>query len=333
MKKYTIKNKYLNDDILILTLKPKSASDQIRYQAGQYATIGFWGENGRRSPMRSFSIVSSPYTTTELQFAIRISGEYTKALAKQDIGNEIFIRGPFGEFMIDSRYDRNIVMLAGGIGITPNLSIIRAAAETKLSTPITLLYSVKNGYNVPFYDELRELEIKNPKFKMLLFVTNQTAVPNGARILGGPITAERLNQLVAGRYGGITYFICGPKPFMEGIENILITNSVEVTSIISESFTQNKQVYIGDGYNLKKIIYGLSFATMLVGFFGIMLMDLILYVPRVEQSMTTVSSATNPSVSSKSTSYGGSTNLTNANSSSITSSTSNNYQPPVTSIS
>lgn len=290
MKHYSIKNKQIVNEFLLLTLQPKRKRDIINYQAGQYATLGFMAKNGRPSPMRSFSIVSSPHSSNNLEFAIKIVGDFTQALAEQQIGDQIFLLGPFGEFVLDSRYDRNVILLAGGIGITPIISIIRAATDSNLSIPMTLLYSCRNLDNALFYDELRELEKINPRFRMLLFLTDKQQTVRERGILSGKISESRIDQLVGGRYKRLTFFLCGSINFMDGLETILNKHQVEKDQIVSESFSAISKVTLGDGYSIQKLTYSLTLAVMVVGFLGIAVMDLFEYIPRYNQSIALVSS-------------------------------------------
>lgn len=347
MKNYVLQDIQKDNGILYLTLAPKKQGANIRFEPGQYATIGFRGPNGRLSPMRCFSITSSS-DSGNLQFATRLGGDFTHALADLTAGDEMYVQGPFGEFIINPTYDRNVVLIAGGIGITPFMSMIRSATKAQSSLPITLLYSCRSGQGIPFHDELREMEKRNPKLRVVVFVTDQTNVPEIPRMLSGRMTENHIGQVVGGSYTGSTYFVCGPKGFTESTESMLLAKGVRDDRIVTESFTQASKVTLG-GYNLRKATYAFASALLVAGIFSIAFLDLSRYLPRhtvsanAAQSSQTVnnnsstagtpSAQTNqPTDSTTVTPSSNSTNNSTSNNSS-TNSRSSNYQQPVTSVS
>jgi len=171
MAKYIVKDKArAGRNVLLLSLQPEQSHDAITYNAGQYVSIGF-KRGGRRTPMRSFSVVSSPKDTSTLQVAMRVQGNFTGVASQVEVGDAAYVQGPFGNFIINPDYDENIIMMAGGIGITPFISMLRYATEASLPVNITLLYSCRSQDDIPFYDELLQLQRRNPNLRILFFVT------------------------------------------------------------------------------------------------------------------------------------------------------------------
>ena len=210
MYKYEVlETKLVSPTVLLLTIKPKKGNN-IKYYPGQYVAISF-RRFGRPTPMRCFSIVSSPTNHETVQFAIRIQGDFTNAVRELQRGDKIDMIGPFGEFVIDDEIDKNVILLAGGIGITPFISMVRFATTTRLKIPITLLFSCQNQNDVPFYDELIELEDQNPNFKVAFFITDgQTDKLTKGRVFKSRIDEKILNQVTNNLYNSYTHFICGP---------------------------------------------------------------------------------------------------------------------------
>src|SRR5579864_688597 len=107
MKVYKVKHKqFLGSHTLLLTLEPRRQKDILRFYPGQYAAIGF--KTGRPTPMRCFSIVSSPNNSNELQFAMRVQGNFTQTASNLEVGDEALVHGPFGSFVIDPEIDQNV---------------------------------------------------------------------------------------------------------------------------------------------------------------------------------------------------------------------------------
>lgn len=284
----------LTSDILKLSLKPKRPKDRLWFYPGQYAAIGF-KKSTRPSPMRCFSIVSSPNSDL-LEFSMRISGDYTQALAELEQGDEVFVRGPYGSFVIDENIDRNVIMLAGGIGITPFMSMIRHASISDRPTPLTLLYSNSSQNNIPFYDELLSLEKNNPRFRCAFFITGtEPDRLTSARVLKGRINQTRLKNLTKGRTSEFTYFICGPKKFTTQMKKDLISIGAPVDKIISEEFSVTTKL-AGKGSAINRWTYGLAGASIIAATLFVMGIDLIRSVPVIlsyenKRQLTTQSQA------------------------------------------
>ena len=114
MSRYIIQDKQrTGSNVLQLTMRVADGAEPFQYTAGQYVSLGF-KKFGRRTPMRSFSLISSPYNTETLQVAMRIAGNFTQAAARVPVGAPVYVLGPFGDFTINPQYDRNVVMIAGG---------------------------------------------------------------------------------------------------------------------------------------------------------------------------------------------------------------------------
>jgi ferredoxin-NADP reductase len=314
MKNYRVSDISRTTSHLALTLSPHYDEDRIEHWAGQYAAISF-KNNGRRSPVRCFSIVSSP-TSRNLQFAMRISGKFTNKLAGLQIGDDIYVQGPFGDFVLDPA-DQAIVMLAAGIGITPFMSMLRYAADTKSKLPITLVYANSTEDDIPFYDELRSLQAQNYNIRVIFAVSNGANDP-GRSIYGGRIDENLIRRVVGGRFKPYTFFLCGPPNFTKDMHIILQNNGVHSDSIITESFTQS----YGVNWNVNKlsiphVTYALTGLTFLAGFAAIMAIDLILYVPKVSANSGSTSTNSSAAITPSS-------NSSNGNSSTPTSSSANN---------
>ena len=298
MHRFIIKNTQLiSPETLLLTLQPKRKKDKLDFYPGQYAAIGF-KKHGRPSPMRCFSIVSSPNNPHELQFSMRVRGDFTSAIAELDIGSKVFVRGPFGDFVVDKEYDRNIILLAGGIGITPFMSMIRYATESKASTPITLLYGCRSQHNIPFYKELVSLEKQNPHFRVAFFITSgEIDKLQGSRAVRGRIGEARMNEVTGGRYNSFTYFLCGPKDFMKSIKGTLRTHNTDPSLIVTEEFTPTTQLSssIAPKDSASRWTYAFSGASLALGIVFIMSIDLLRAVPKIANAQTAQTTSTTQS--------------------------------------
>ncbi len=285
------KTYFLKDSLLIgkrtllITLKPKTPEDELDFLAGQYASINFI-HNFRPSPARCFSIVSSPYEKAELQFAIRIGGDFTKKLKRLPIDTKFQINGPYGDFVIDENLDKHAIFLAAGIGVTPFISMIKYLSDVKSKITITLFYSNTTQDNIPFYDELMRLTSINPNFKVIFFVSNGPMDPaKKGFFIANYIEIEHIKRIVKRRANSFTYFICGPTKFINDLNHDLININVKPEKIIIEQFTSSNQISsISNLPNkkLEKSIYILLGATMIFGIIFIAAIDNLWAIPQVQ---------------------------------------------------
>ncbi|PIZ62717.1 hypothetical protein COY17_01910 [Candidatus Saccharibacteria bacterium CG_4_10_14_0_2_um_filter_52_9] len=289
-------NQQLTPTTLLVTLKNTEPSRPFDFQPGQYAAISFFRRR-RPTAARCFSIVSSPTNPDILQFSMRTKGRFTRALAGAQPGDVVKVRGPFGGFVFDPASEPEVVLLAGGIGITPFMSMIRYAAATRLANRVTLLFSCASQDDVPFGDELRELERQNSNFRAV-FVISQEPVDKlaGERVASGRINADIIAKASAGLVRRPTYFICGPQPFMRAMNKLLHAQGVDGHRVMTEAFSQGPNHQTGKIRSWPFNIYFLGAASLAIGSFVVMVADLLKTLPATSASATnnvTASSLTN----------------------------------------
>jgi len=276
-------NEQITPSTLLLTLKKKPSLQPFLFQPGQYAAISF-KRYGRPTAARCFSIVSSPTDQDVLQFSMRTKGRYTKALTTLHEGDKVKIRGAFGGFVFDADRDTDTVLFAGGIGITPFMSMIRYAAEIHLTSPIVLVFSCQNQDDVPFADELKILEARNPHFQTV-FVIGQgpTDKFTGYNIKTGRITPELIDYVSAGSYKSKSFFICGPPPFMNAINKALKDKKTPAGNIMTEAFSQGPNRQTGKIRSWPFNMYALGAVGVVLGSFVVMVSDLLDILPPFSQ--------------------------------------------------
>jgi ferredoxin-NADP reductase len=293
--------KNLGQDTLLLSLRPKDPSARLSFEPGQYAAVGF-RRHGRRTPMRCFSIANAPNSDV-LQFGVRLGGVFTRTIARLKPGDRAYVQGPFGEFVADPEYDKQIIMMAGGIGVTPFLSIIRAATEAHWQTKMTLLYSSRTQKDIPFFDELLELEKQNPYLRVIFYVTDKTITKTKTdRIAPGRIKGEHIDMLTSQRYEKFSYFICGPRTFMHGMKEILAARAVHPENVMTEEFGQASLLASVNGRrSISFLTYGWAAAAIVLGTFLVMAVDLYHAVPilSADESTTTPNKSSTAASSSK----------------------------------
>ena len=249
----------LTPTTILLTLSLSHPQLQFQFEPGQYVGISY-KEHIFPSPVRCFSIVSTPNPESTLQLGIRLGGAYTHKLASLAPGTQCTIYGPFGEFVLPKQNLGPIILLAGGIGITPLLSILRSATKQQLNHPIHLLYSNRSQTDIPFLPEIKQLASINPHLHYQIHLSEESAPstlePN---MTLGKIDKTILKELPLEGH----FLICGPPPFMTAMVNTLLDLKVNPERIITEAFGQQANPIIPQSDWMPALLYW-SVATALV---------------------------------------------------------------------
>ena len=149
----------LGDDVAILGV---TTDKPFRFEAGQYATLGLPGPDGRlvRRPM---SIASPPNGDAPYQFLVRhvAGGTFTSLLWDRRVGDAVSLVGPKGGFLL--RDDgRTAVFVASGTGLAPFRSMVEALRLAHIPRRVVLLHGVRRASDLAWRDEFIALETSGP---------------------------------------------------------------------------------------------------------------------------------------------------------------------------
>lgn len=281
MYDYTvIENQQLTPSTILVTLKRDADSRLFAFQSGQYAALSLTTKRGRPTPARCFSIVSSPTEPDILQFSTRPRGHFTKAMSRLTSGRPVRVMGPFGHFVVDAERDDQLVFIAGGIGITPFISMIRFATVTAKNQKITLIYSNQSQTDVPFAEELQQLEKENPNFTVIFVIGSGPTTSFHSRFVPrGRITPEVLEAAVFGIFDNKSYFICGPAPFMNAMVKTLLAKGAKADRVATEAFSQGSKQKTDKLRIFPLNIYIVGSLGVIMSSFIVMILDLLKTLP------------------------------------------------------
>jgi predicted ferric reductase len=195
-----------HDTFSILFKKPKG----FEFNAGQFCFLRIEGKGlHARHP---FTISSAPHEDL-VRFTIKDSGRFTKYLWTCDVGDELIVEGPFGVFTPSD--DEPLVCIAGGVGITPFMSIVKQRAQQKSTQPVHLIYASKTVQDMIFFNELEQLTQHMP-LKITYILSEETTVPSPYR--SGRIDTRLLNEHLN---PDAAYYICGPQSLRTSVMTAL----------------------------------------------------------------------------------------------------------------
>ncbi|MEV7794283.1 ferredoxin--NADP reductase [Streptomyces sp. NPDC087512] len=205
---------------------PQDGAGRFAYRPGQFLTLKLPGADGRAAA-RCYSLASSPHTGEPLKVTVkRVAGGYGSNWVCDRVaaGDELEVLPPAGTFT-PSDLDADLLLVAGGSGITPVLSIAKSALVAGRGG-VTLLYANRDEGSVIFRDELRRLTEAHP---------DRLLVIHWLESLQGLPVADRLAGALA-PYAGRETFVCGPGPMMDAAEQALRTLGVPGERIHRERF-------------------------------------------------------------------------------------------------
>jgi predicted ferric reductase len=203
-------------DARTLVMRP-DGHPGFRFTPGQFGWLTLWA-----SPFKitghPFSFSSSAAVTDgRVEMTIRNLGDFTSRIAEVPVGQRVYLDGPYGAFTIDRNPADMHVLIAGGVGITPMMSMLRTLADRGDKRPVILLYGNKDWDSIIFRDELESLKARLD-LKVVHVLPNPPAGWAGEK---GYIDAEMFKRHLPPPYADHEYFICGPDVMMDAIEKAL----------------------------------------------------------------------------------------------------------------
>jgi predicted ferric reductase len=218
-------------DTTTLVMQPDGHTG-FRFRPGQFGWLTMWG-----SPFQitghPFSFSSSAAVTDgRVEMSIRHLGDFTSEIHKVPVGQRVYLDGPYGAFTIGNPADMH-ALIAGGIGVTPMMSMIRTLADRGDERPVILFYGSRNWESITFREELEALKARL-NLTIVHVLANPPADWTGER---GFITAEMFKRHLPPPYADHEYFICGPDVMMDAIEKALGEQNVPLTKYHSERYS------------------------------------------------------------------------------------------------
>lgn len=235
MRKYKVKilDRRLiaqNTVVLVLT-KPKG----FNFLSGQYLDLIIprkpdleYYETGR-----TFTIASSPQEgNLVVIYRDRDSG-FKNTIRELKVGSDLFIEGPFGRFVIGS--ESVSVMLAGGVGVAPFLSMIKDQLFKKSARKIMLFYSNHSKDEAAFLAELQSLADDNPQFTLVPTLTQKNLIDTGWPGEYGYISSVMIKKYLF-EFSSAVFYICGTPDMVFDLRIMISQLGIKSANIRTESF-------------------------------------------------------------------------------------------------
>lgn len=211
-------------DVHTVDLQP--VDEDIDHEPGQFAFVTFHSDQVPAEE-HHFTISSAP-ERDGFTYTIKAVGDFTGQIGELEEGDTAVVEGPYGAFTLDPDADR-VVMVAGGIGITPFMSMLRHMDRTGDAVETHLFYGNQTVDDIVFKDELAELDDAHD----WLTVTHVLSDEDVDGYEHGYIDASILTDLP----GDAAYYVCGPPPMMDAVTDTLTDLGVDSSQIRTERFS------------------------------------------------------------------------------------------------
>ena len=209
------------------------------YQPGQFINIQLMIDGKRVN--RSYTLASSPTRSDACELTIKRepSGLASRYIHERlRVGDVLPVSGPSGKFVFTGDDASGVVLIAGGVGITPVMAILRYLTDRAWKGAICFLIVAKTEQDLIFHDELRWLQSRHPNLHVCITLTRTEpqSMWTGNR---GRATAELMTRVIP-NLTQLPVYLCGPNEMMDATTELLITLGVPSSRIHTEAFAGKK---------------------------------------------------------------------------------------------
>jgi predicted ferric reductase len=204
------------------------------FQPGQFAWI-----NLGRSPFHreqhpiSFSSSGDVASGGEIAFTIRDLGDWSgQVVPALRPGDRAWIDGPYGALSIDRAEGPGFALVAGGVGITPMVSMLETMAAREDLRPVVLFYGVRSEQDLTLR---QQIEAVAPRLRLKKVYVLENA-PEGWTGETGYITVDVLRRHLPPNHGRFQFFVCGPPVLMDAMERVIPSIGIPAERIHAERF-------------------------------------------------------------------------------------------------
>jgi ferredoxin-NADP reductase len=208
------------------------------FQAGQHVDVRLTAPDGYRA-MRSYSIASAPQAAATIELAVERldSGEVSTFLHDVvGVGDSIELRGPLGGYFLwPESDDGSLLLVGGGSGVVPLVSMIRHRRSIDDRRAVLLLYSVRGSNDLLYGDELLDLDRRRDGFTLVIVLTREQPTRPGD--YGRRVDAAMMADVIARlQTAPKTVFVCGSNQFVNAAADGAVAAGIPAADIRTERY-------------------------------------------------------------------------------------------------
>ncbi|MDO5457119.1 MAG: FAD-binding oxidoreductase [Atopococcus tabaci] len=229
-----IANEMPTPDVHALQLKA-TKSDVMNYQPGQFGFFRFI-DSDLPNEAHPFSFSSAlDHESDIIEIMVKESGDWTSSLDIVKEGDQVTIEGPYGNFYPKEKEnsDTPMILLSGGIGFTPSLSVLRHEMANNSDRRIAFLWGLHGEEDMIYTEELKRMADENKNFTFHLIFSGEEieGYPHG-HVDDTFIREEGLEEF----YKTASWHVCGPPPMLEASKSLLAEQKVSKDQQYIEEF-------------------------------------------------------------------------------------------------
>ena len=248
-RKFTVARKVLEcEDTYSFYLKPHNGRPLPSFKPGQYLTFEMHPPQAAKPLIRCYSLSDGAISTDHYRVTIKralgpsgdtaappgiVSGYFSDHVQEGDI---LDVKAPGGRFFLDVDTDRPVVLISGGIGITPMLAMARQLTHIGDKREIYFFFGCRNSADHMFRDEVLELQENNPNFRLHICYSrpNETDLEGEHYNHQSRVTIDLMKGVLPS--SNYEYYLCGPGPFMDTLVQGLYDWGVPKKDVRFEAF-------------------------------------------------------------------------------------------------
>lgn len=220
-------------------MEPNLGPIPFTFLPGQYATLT--SEINGEKVRRSYTISSSPTQRDYIELAVKREqyGRESRHLHDHTTpGDLLEVTAPAGKFFFTGKEANGIVLIAGGVGITPMMSVLRYLTDRSYPKDVHLLYAVNSPADIIFREECDYLARRHPNVSVDIIVLKTDGTPWAGPV--GLITSDFIMKKVPDIVQHQMIHLCGPPLMMDAVKSALLELRVPPEYVMTENFAPPK---------------------------------------------------------------------------------------------
>lgn len=226
-----VTNRVLADRTHEVVIEPERGAP-LAFVPGQFVWLNL-GHSPFSLTEHPLSIASAPAPSSRLSFVIKESGDFTRTVGTIPVGTRAYVDGPHGNFSLAHRRADGIMFLAGGVGLAPIMSILRALHTARDPRPLRLLYGNRVATQIAYRDEL---DAMTGTLDLTIGYLLSEPPPNWRGVVGEFSPAVIDAFLADGGGRDWLYFVSGPPPMIRSAQRALRARGVPSARMVTERF-------------------------------------------------------------------------------------------------
>lgn len=222
-------------NVWTLSLAPPEGRRPLAHLPGQFGFLTLYRGPGLPVEEHPFTFASDPTQADALAFTIKESGDFTSTIGSTKPGDKAAVRGPYGRFSYAlGPGEEDLVFIAGGVGMTPFISMLRHMRSIDARHRVLLLYGNRTEKDILFREELEQMEAAaHPPLTVVHVLSEPDAPWDGET---GYLDPEKLQRLCGADLSDKSFYICGPPPMSESVLRALRAIGVPAWHLHHEHF-------------------------------------------------------------------------------------------------